>query len=99
MVAAAAAAGERWKLIARVWHDGPTVRAAVRPMRLMAEHPLAGVDGATNALMISTDLLGEVTIIGPGAGGIATGFAILSDMLALHMRRFGVQGSGLGNRG
>ncbi len=87
MVAAAAAAGERWKLIARVWRDGSTVRAAVRPMRLMVEHPLAGVDGATNALTITTDLLGDVTIIGPGAGGVATGFAILSDLLALHRVR------------
>lgn len=87
MIAAAAAAGERWKLIARVWRDGPTVRATVRPMRLMVEHPLAGVDGATNALTITTDLLGDVTIIGPGAGGVATGFAILSDLLALHRIR------------
>lgn len=91
MVVAAAAVGERWKLIARVWRDGQTVRAAVRPMRLMIEHPLAGVDGATNALMISTDLLGDVTIIGPGAGGVATGFAILSDLLALHR----IRGQGL----
>lgn len=87
MVAAAAATGERWKLIARVWRDGSTTRAAVRPMRLMVEHPLAGVDGATNALTLSTDLLGNVTIIGPGAGGVATGFAILSDLLALHRVR------------
>ncbi len=87
MVAAAAAAGERWKLIARVWRDGPTVRAAVRPLRLMIAHPLSSVDGATNALAITTDLLGDVTIIGPGAGGVATGFAILSDLLALHRVR------------
>jgi homoserine dehydrogenase len=85
-VAEAAAAGERWKLIARVWRDGEIVRASVQPTRLSATHPLAGVGGATNALTIRTDLLGEVTLIGPGAGGIATGFAILSDILALHRR-------------
>jgi homoserine dehydrogenase len=38
----------------------------------------------TNALTITTDLLGDVTLIGPGAGGVATGFALLSDVLALH---------------
>lgn len=84
MVAAAEAAGECWKLIARVWRDGDAVRAAVRPMRLPLDHPLAGVSGATNALTITTDLLGDVTIIGPGAGGKATGFAIVADLLALH---------------
>jgi len=86
-VAAAAAAGERWRLIARVWRDGDQVRAAVAPTRLPQSHPLAGVTGATNALTISTDLLGDVTLIGPGAGGVATGFAVVSDILALYRRR------------
>ncbi|HMP39839.1 MAG TPA: homoserine dehydrogenase [Roseiflexaceae bacterium] len=86
-VAEAAAAGERWKLIARVWRDASGVHASVQPTRLPATHPLAGVGGATNALTITTDLLGEVTLIGPGAGGIATGFAILSDILALHRQQ------------
>ncbi|MBU6332992.1 MAG: homoserine dehydrogenase [Chloroflexi bacterium] len=86
-VAAAAAAGERWRLIARVWRDADQVRAAVAPTRLAQSHPLAGVTGATNALTISTDLLGDVTLIGPGAGGVATGFAIVSDILALYRNR------------
>jgi homoserine dehydrogenase len=86
-VAAAQAAGERWKLIARVWREGEAVRADVRPMRLPATHPLAGVAGATNALTLSTALLGDVTLIGAGAGGVATGFALLSDLLALHRKR------------
>jgi homoserine dehydrogenase len=83
MVAAASSAGERWKLIARIWRDGKSVRASVQPTRLAASHPLAGVAGAMNALNVSVRPLGEVTIIGPGAGGIPTGFALLSDILAL----------------
>jgi homoserine dehydrogenase len=86
-VAAAQVAGERWKLIARVWREGTAVRADVRPTRLPLTHPLAGVAGAANALTLSTALLGDVTLIGPGAGGVATGFALLSDLLALHRRR------------
>jgi homoserine dehydrogenase len=82
---AARASGERWKLIARVWRDGPKVRASVQPTRLPLSHPLASAGGATNALTLTTDLLGDVTLIGPGAGGAATGFAIISDILALHM--------------
>ncbi len=80
----ARAAGERWKLLARVWREGDRVRASVRPTRLPLSHPLAGVAGATNAITFTTDLLGEVTLIGPGAGGVATGFAVLSDILELH---------------
>ncbi|MBC8160285.1 MAG: homoserine dehydrogenase [Roseiflexaceae bacterium] len=83
-IATAAAAGERWKLIARVTRapDG-SVRASVAPMRVPITHPLASVAGATNALTYTTDLLGDVTLIGPGAGGVATGFALLTDVLAI----------------
>jgi homoserine dehydrogenase len=84
-IEAARDSGERWKLIARVWRVGDQVRASVQPTRLPTSHPLASAGGATNALTFTTDLLGEVTLIGPGAGGVATGFAVLSDILALHL--------------
>jgi homoserine dehydrogenase len=84
-IEAARASGERWKLIARIWRDGEAVRASVQPTRLPLSHPLAGVGGATNAVTFSTDLLGDITLIGPGAGGAATGFAVVSDILAMHL--------------
>jgi homoserine dehydrogenase len=40
--------------------------------------------GARNALTFDLDLLGNVTIQGPGAGKIETGYSILTDMLAIH---------------
>jgi homoserine dehydrogenase len=40
--------------------------------------------GAQNALTFDLDLLGKVTIQGPGAGKTETGQAILQDMLAIH---------------
>lgn len=86
MVGQAQQAGERWKLIAHVWREGQQVHAQVQPMRLALSHPLAGVGGATNALTASTEWLGDVTIIGPGAGSEATGFALLSDLLAIGKR-------------
>jgi len=60
------------------------VRASVRPEKLDIADPLAGVGGATNALTFSTDLIRNVTIIGPGAGKIETGYSILVDLLAIH---------------
>lgn len=85
MVADAALAGERWKLLARVWRENDRVRASVAPIRLPQSHPLANVGGVTNAITFTTDLLGDVTLIGPGAGGVATGFALISDILAMHL--------------
>ena len=85
MIEAAVASSERWKLLARVWREGEQVRASVLPTRLPLSHPLASVGGVTNAITFTTDLLGDITLIGPGAGGVATGFAVLSDILAMHL--------------
>jgi homoserine dehydrogenase len=77
---AARAAGERWKLIAKATPDGGEVGA----VRLPLSDPLAGVGGATNAITLQTDLLGAVTLVGPGAGRLETGFAILADVLNVN---------------
>ena len=79
-IEAAQAAGERWKLIAEVTPEG----GCVQPVRLPGSHPLAQVAGATNAITYTTDLLGEVTLVGPGAGPAATGFGLLADLLTIH---------------
>lgn len=79
-VAAARAAGERWKLIARITPEG----GSVAPARVPLSDPLAAVAGATNAITYVTDLLGPVTLVGSGAGRLSTGFALLSDLLDLH---------------
>jgi homoserine dehydrogenase len=81
-------AGEVWKLIACLeqTEDGG-IRARVRPERIPRAHPLASVRGATNAVTYTTELLGDVTLIGPGAGRLATGYAILCDLLAIDRRR------------
>jgi homoserine dehydrogenase len=83
-IQAATAQGERWRLVASLASDGQTIRAAVGPQRLPASDPLAGIDGATNALTYETDILGHTTIVGAGAGGRATGYALLSDLIMLH---------------
>ncbi len=85
-IAAAAADGKRHKLIGRVWRDGSQVRASVEPQLIDLSHPLAGVGGATNAMTVSTDTLGDVTVVGPGAGRRETGFALLNDLIAINSR-------------
>ena len=74
----------RWKLIGSVEKKDEKVTGSVAPEMIDLSHPLAGVMGATNALTFSTDLLGDVTIVGPGAGRIETGFSILTDLLKIH---------------
>ncbi len=80
----AQAKNARWKLIGSVEKKDGKVIGSVAPEMIDLSHPLAGVMGATNALTFTTDLLGDVTIVGAGAGKIETGFSILTDMLAIH---------------
>jgi homoserine dehydrogenase len=80
----AKAAGECWKLIGCVEKIESGIHASVKPTQLPLSHPLAGVSGATNAVTYTTDLLGDVTLIGPGAGRLATGYAIIVDLLQIH---------------
>lgn len=79
-IAAAKANGQRYKLIAEVTANG----GKVGPRRLPLDDPLASVGGATNAITLETDLMGAITLIGAGAGQLETGYALLSDLLAIN---------------
>lgn len=81
----AAREGRRYKLIgsARRDKDGKVI-TKVSPEAVTADHPLANVPGATNAVSFDTDLLGTVTITGPGAGRVETAFALITDIIAIH---------------
>jgi len=76
--------GNRIKLIAHVRKEEGEIKASVKPQKVPLSHPLANVMDVTNALTVSTDHLGEVTVIGPGAGRIQTGQAVLTDLIAIH---------------
>ncbi len=85
-IQAAKKEGFRYKLIASTKKESGKILAGVSPKKLPLSDPLAAVMGANNALTFELDLLGKVTIQGPGAGKTETGYSILSDMLAIHRR-------------
>ncbi len=74
----------RIKLIAEVAKENNMIKVSVSPRELPITHPLANVMGAINALTFTTDHLGDITIIGPGAGRVETGQALLTDILAIN---------------
>ena len=82
----ARANGKRWKLIGSVEKTASGVEASVAPVELPETDFLAGISGVTNALSFETDTLGNVTMIGPGAGKIETGFSLLTDLLAINRK-------------
>lgn len=79
--------GKRWKLIgsSKIRKNG-SIDAKVWPEKIPLNHPLAGISDATNALTYNTDELGEITIIGPGAGKRETGYSLLIDLLDMNKK-------------
>jgi homoserine dehydrogenase len=58
------------------------VAVHVYPAFLYAEHPLASVNGAFNAVTIESPAITEITLSGPGAGGLQTASAVLGDVVS-----------------
>ncbi len=84
-IQSAQAENQRWKLIGTLENVNGQIQGSVKPVKLDATHPLYGVSAATNAITYSTDLLGDITLIGPGAGRIETGYAIIGDILSFPL--------------
>lgn len=80
-IAAAKADGKRIKLIAGVELTPDGIHGYVEPRAIDMNSPLAGVMGVINAACITTDNLGEIIIIGPGAGARETAQGLLADII------------------
>jgi len=78
---AIALAGEQKKVI-RLIGEISENRLEVTPRLVPIGHPLA-IGGTLNIVQLITDLAGEVTVVGPGAGRKETASALLSDILAI----------------
>lgn len=81
--------GYRIKLLGVAQKTASGIEQRVHPTMVSKYASLANVMGVTNAVSIHTDMLGELTLIGPGAGGKATASAVLGDILDLAIGRNG----------
>lgn len=73
---------EQWKVLGHVNKNSDgSVNAWVKPVKISQTHPLASVSGALNAITYSTELMGDVTLIGSGAGRVETGYAVIEDIM------------------
>ena len=78
---------ERWKLIGSVWKDNKgKVHGSVSPKLISINDSLYSISDATNALKITSNILGDTTIVGEGAGKIETGFALYNDIISIVNR-------------
>ncbi len=82
-IAQAKTEGRRYKLIAQLENTASGMRGSVAPEALAMDDPLSAIHGAMNAISFDCDLSGDVTVVGPGAGRLETGYALLVDCMNL----------------
>lgn len=70
------------------------VSVRVFPAFLYPSHPLASVNGSFNAVTVESPAITEITMSGPGAGGIQTASAVLGDLVSILQGVPRVRGGG-----
>ncbi|KAA0955834.1 homoserine dehydrogenase [Sporosarcina sp. ANT_H38] len=78
----------RYRHIAEISIDeNGTLNGSVGPVLIGSAHPLYGVDGVDNAIIVETDYLGILTLVGPGAGMYPTASAMVGDFFQMIGKR------------
>jgi homoserine dehydrogenase len=86
-IAAARHLGYTVKLLAVVEHTDPegdqpeSIAVRVHPAMVPSTHPLASVRDSFNAVFVEGDAVGQLMLLGRGAGGMPTASAVLGDLL------------------
>lgn len=75
--------GFTMKLIGFAQFQDHQVEVCVQPMFLQKGHPLAAVKNEYNAVYVNGEAVGETMFYGPGAGGLPTATAVMSDVVAV----------------
>ncbi|MGN4238863.1 homoserine dehydrogenase [Staphylococcus equorum] len=73
--------GYKIKLIGKGTYENSQVQASVAPTLINKAHQLASVEDEFNAIYVIGDAVGETMFYGKGAGSLATGSAVVSDLL------------------
>jgi homoserine dehydrogenase len=77
---AAAELGYRVKLLGVAVKTDAGIEQRVHPTMVPKDSAIAQVMGVTNAVTVDADGLAPITLVGPGAGGMATASAVVSDL-------------------
>ncbi|MBZ9873900.1 homoserine dehydrogenase [Mesorhizobium sp. BR1-1-9] len=90
-IRAAGDLGYRIKLLGVAQRTDSGIEQRVHPTMVPTASVIAQVHGVINAVAIETDILGELLLSGPGAGGNATASAVIGDIADIAKSRPGFQ--------
>jgi homoserine dehydrogenase len=80
-IEAASELGYRIKLLGVALRTESGIEQRVHPTMVPKHTAIAEVDGVLNCVAINGDFVGEVVLVGRGAGGSATASAVVSDLI------------------
>lgn len=72
--------GYRIKLLGVAVRTGEGIEQRVHPTMVRKDSQIAQVMGVTNAVTIDAEGISPITLVGPGAGGLATASSVVSDI-------------------
>jgi homoserine dehydrogenase len=72
------------KLLASAYREGNEVRITVAPEELAAGHWLSAVSGTNKGVVFTTDVMGEVAVLGGASNPRAAAAAALKDIINLY---------------
>jgi homoserine dehydrogenase len=72
--------GYRIKLLGVAVDTGRGIEQRVHPTMVRKDSAIAQVMGVTNAVTVDADAVQAITLVGPGAGGMATASAVVADI-------------------
>src|SRR3954454_15519551 len=72
--------GYRVKLLGVAVDTGKGIEQRVHPTMVPRDSAIAQVMGVTNAVTVDADAVHAITLVGPGAGGMATASAVVADI-------------------
>lgn len=76
--------GKKYKLVGKTVKEYGKLAMTVGLERLDSKHPLYNVDGKNKAVRYTSDVLGELTIIGGASGLVPAAAAVLRDLININ---------------
>ncbi len=84
--------GLRFKHVAEIEYGPDGLKGSVKPVLVASTHPFYHIEGVDNAINIEGDIVGNITLQGPGAGKLPTASAMIEDLVQVVKNREPITG-------
>ena len=79
--------GLKFKHVVKLEKQDGRIQCKIQPVLVSISHPFYSIEGVQNAVSIHADIVGNISLVGPGAGEFPTASAIIEDLLHLYQEQ------------